>query len=436
MGTVPLAQQQMIPGDALRASGFCFAIIVTVIAAFCGGMPLLLLLLAVALGAHAYKSPESVVASGPLFLLAANVFLPSSARISGVSESWQLYFWAFGIFLITAGALLGAGHKIFLRLPRSVVVFLMVAVVSSAYGFSRGNEFSYVVRQLFGALLLVAYFALATRVKNDERFFRNLRLYGCLCAISYVVYYASVFSEYGIHREIGTVGTQGAILAILFAGRGGCRWWLAAGLMLLLPMLANERRGVAAFLLGIIIIWALRTRSVVFRGLAWAFAIVIVLVSLVPAYVEAVLDTATDTKMFDELLPEGGRDSASVQDRGMQLVGAAIVVNRSPVLGLGMGGRLEFESVNLGSLEEAYVDNGWAYLLTKMGIAGLLAFAWFVFAFLRWLPGNSVPLSACVLAMLLLVMFAEPVFFQFSTAPYMGAMVGLLYGRKLRSIGT
>ena len=410
--------------------------IATVVAAVCGGLPVLLLLLALVIAVRAYQWPQSAVASGPLFLLACNVFLPSSARIFGVTETWQLYFWAVGIFLITAAALLGGGYRTLFRLPRSMVAFLLVALVASAYGFARGNESSYVMRQLFGALLLGAYFGLASQARDDEHFYRTLRVYGCVCAIAYVVYYASVFSEYGIHREMGTLGTQGVILAILFAGRGGWRWWAAAGLMLMLPLLVNERRAVAAFVLALVIIGAFRTRSTILRGLAWVLAIVIVIVSLVPRYVEAILDTATDTKMFDQLIPEGGRDSASIEDRSMQLVGAAVAVNRSPILGLGMGGRLEFESVSLGSLDEAYVDNGWAYLLTKTGIAGLLAFAWFAIAFIRWLPGNSVPLAACALAMLLLVMFAEPVFFQFSTSPFMGAVVGLLYGRRLRSIRT
>jgi hypothetical protein len=166
------------------------------------------------------------------------------------------------------------------------------------------------------------------------------------------------------------------------------------------------------------------------RLLACCLAAVVLIVSLVPTYVEAILDTATDTKVFDDLLPQGGRDSNSIQDRSMQLLGSAIVVNRSPLLGLGMGGRLEFDSVAGGTMDEAYVDNGWAYLLTKTGITGLLAFLWFAACLIKWMPGNSVSLSACVLAMLLLGMFAEPVFLQFSTSPFMGTMAGILYAGR------
>jgi len=58
---------------------------------------------------------------------------------------------------------------------------------------------------------------------------------------------------------------------------------------------------------------------------------------------------------------------------------------------------------------------------------GLATFAWFAFNMLRRVPLSSTALSAVFLTVLLLVMFAEPVCFQFTTSPLIGAITGLMY---------
>jgi hypothetical protein len=62
-----------------------------------------------------------------------------------------------------------------------------------------------------------------------------------------------------------------------------------------------------------------------------------------------------------------------------------------------------------------------------MGLLGVASFLWFIFTVVKRIQGNSAALSACVLSMLLLVMFTEPVFFQFTTTPLLGVVLGLLY---------
>jgi hypothetical protein len=53
---------------------------------------------------------------------------------------------------------------------------------------------------------------------------------------------------------------------------------------------------------------------------------------------------------------------------------------------------------------------------------------------LRWMRGSSVGLGAVLLTLIFLVMFAEPVFFQFTTSPFVGAMAGLLYSRSRHAV--
>ena len=79
-----------------------------------------------------------------------------------------------------------------------------------------------------------------------------------------------------------------------------------------------------------------------------------------------------------------------------------------------------------GWMSQAYVDNGWAYIATKMGLCGLFAFIWFVADLIRCMRLGSMPLSVCLLSSLLIVMWAEPVFLQFTTSPFLGVIAGLL----------
>jgi len=432
-----IVEQRLASADAFKIAGVmsgviavAFAATVVAIAGTFNFMHILLTALAVVLSVRVYRHPEEAIAAGPLFLLASNVFLPSSARVNAEIRPWEMYYWAVGIFLITGAACWRLGCRVLFELPRSLQVFLLVAIAASVYGFTHGSEPSYVLRQLYGSLLLGAYFALGLHSMGEASFLRVLRPYGVACALAFLVYYAFLFGELGVHKEMSSLGTQAAMLAILFAVRGGWKWWLAAGIMLLVPLLLVERRGLAGFTLAMVLMWAFRAKSRALRTGSWLLAGVIVVVSLAPPYVGMILDTLTGSSTFDELIPEGSRDESTVQERGAQLAQASVALQRSPVFGSGMGAVFDWESPVQGQVATAYVDNGWAYLLTKTGLAGLLAFGWFVVTLITWMPGSSVPIRVCLLSVLLLVMFAEPVFFHFSTSPFVGAMAGLVYAKR------
>lgn len=423
-----LAQNRLAPSDAFAVAGTLSGIICVVGATLMGGIPALSLIFAAVLAVRVYRSPKDVIVAGPIFLLAINVFFPSVARFdaNNGTEPWEMYYWATGILLITTAALLKLKAGDWLHLPKSLIAFLSVSAAASVYGLVRGNVPSYVIRQWFGTLLFGAYFLFAANLGDEEYFLRKMRAYATPCMLAFVAYYLAVFSQYGMHKEITTLGTQGGMLASLFVAKGGWRWWSSAAVLALAPILLVERRSLATLALAIVLVGGWVRRSKLWRWISGLLACLIILFSLAPPYVTMVSDAVLGNNMVDSMLPDGARDASSIEDRGLQLVEAGIIVVRSPLLGNGMGSLLAWESAVRGPMEQAYVDNGWAYVATKMGLCGLFAFLWFAAGLIRRMPLGSVPLSVCLLSSLLIVMWAEPVFLQFTTSPFLGVIAGLL----------
>jgi hypothetical protein len=376
--------------------------------------------------------PVRAIYVGPLFLMAANVFLPAHARFLdyGQTSQWEMYFWAAGILLITLAAVPKLGLRPFFRAPRPLLAFLLAAVAASVYGYLLGNDPSYVLRQLYGSGLFFVYFVFAREYPDQALFMRRTRTYGTLLAVCFLAYYVAVFHEYGIHKEITSVGIQGAIFAILLAAEGGARSWSLAGLLFLIPLLLVWRHVIVAVPLALVVLWAMTANSRLRRWACAGLAAGLLAASLVPSVVASILDTALDNATVGRILPEGARDSSSIEDRGIELVEAGFIAQESPVLGRGMGSSLEWNSVTRGDWEQAYIDNGWAYLLTKMGLAGLLAFLWFAGALVRRINTASPGPAACLLTLLFFVMWSEPVFFQFTTAPFAGVVAGFVWAGK------
>jgi hypothetical protein len=422
-------EQRLAPTDSLKAALLLSGIVTATLSVAVGGTGIVLVAIATVLALYINQVPGAAIVAGPMFLLWANVLLPTAARFdpTGVVPAREMQYWAGGIFLITIVALRKLHWKMWFEVPRALQSFVLVAVAASIYGIIRGNDPSYVLRQLFGSLLLVAYFAFAQQFGSEKTLFQQFRNCAIPCVVVFLLYYVWISGEYGLHKEATTLGTQGATLAILFLARTGWKWRIASAILMLPAFLLVERRALLAFLLGMLLIHALRTKSLVRRVCLVSVSAVIVLFSLAPQFGGKALDAIMGVSSIERALPEGARDTISLQDRGLQLVGAVMVLQQSPVLGSGMGSQLLWRSATRGDLEQAYVDNGWAYLAVKMGLLGVASFLWFIFTVVKRIQGNSAALSACVLSMLLLVMFTEPVFFQFTTTPLLGVVLGLLY---------
>src|SRR6266568_7293721 len=230
-----LFQQQLAPSASLKIAGGLLVLVSLPFLHVLGGTQLILLAAATAVSVHVYRAPESVVVAGPLFILAVNVFFPSAARFdpSNTVPAWEMRYWAVGLLLITGAALLRLRSQAWRKLPRSLKFFLIAALAASVFGAARGNDISYVARQLFGSVLLVAYFAFAQHFSNEDNFCQSMRTYALPCVTAFVLYYAWVFPERGLHKELTNLPTQTCILAILFAGQGGRRSRLVSAVMMI-----------------------------------------------------------------------------------------------------------------------------------------------------------------------------------------------------------
>jgi O-antigen ligase len=403
-----------------------------------GGMASVILVLAAGLGVYVWMRPEEGPGAALLFLFAAQILLPIPARFNTWSTDMSpMYYWAAGALIITLAAVLRLGLRRVFAVPLSAIVFLSVALASAVYAETQGAATSYVVRQFYGALLLVAYLGIALHAGDEPLLSRRARTFGVLCALCFVVYYVAVFGEYGFHRETGTHGAQASMFAILLviAGLNARKrlWVLSALLMLLVPALLFMRRDLLAFLVALPIALAVRARTWKRRLAYCCFVALLVLLGMYPPVAQSVGEELQRMPLIGEVIPPTTESATSVVDRVVQARFALDALRDHPWLGGGLGSTFQWDSPSQGFLEGGYVDNGWAYLFQKMGLMGAAAFLWLLITIFRGISRKSVGLSACLLSATLVIMFGEPVFFHFTTAPFLGTFAGLLLAKKDRA---
>lgn len=413
-----------------------WAVILTLLAAtvLFGGTPVLILALAVGLAVVAWVRPQEAPAAGMLYLFACNIVLPSSARFDGVPTTWELVYWASGLLIITSAACCRIGIRRVFDVPVSAKVFLLVAFVAGLYGRLHGATASYVARQFYGVLLLVIYMGISLQAGSLPLLVQRIRTFGVLCAALFYIYFLAEFSERGFHREQTTMGSQAAMMAILLIILGleyrRMSWSIGAVAVILAPALIFQRRDILTFVLALPLALGVSVKSKVLSLACWAVVGFLVLPGLLPSVAQSFGGWLEQTPYIGRILPEQAEDSDTLLERTLQLGAAVSTVQAHPWLGAGLGGDIEWVSPEEGLFQGAYVDNGWAYLLQKMGLVGAVAFVWFLVPVVRSFSRESLALSVCLASILLVTMFSEPVFFHFTTAPFVGTMIGLLLHKK------
>lgn len=409
----------------------------TATAALFGGMGVVILVLAAGLGVYVWRRPEEAVPAGLLFLFAAQILLPSSARFNTASTDMsQMYYWASGLLIITLAALMRLGWRRVFTIPLPAKVLLGVASASAFYAELQGAATSYVIRQFYGILLLIVYFGIALHAGDEQLLLRRARTFGVLCALCFVVYYVAVFGEYGFHRETGTHGAQASMFAVLLMLAGletrKLSWTLSALAVLMVPALLFMRRDLVAFLVALPIAFAFRSRKWKPRLAYLGVAALVALPGLYPPVAQSVGEQLQAIPIIGEVIPSTTESANSLYERALQADVALNALRIHPWLGEGLGSTFQWESPFHGFLEGGYVDNGWAYLFQKMGLLGATAFLWFLVTIFAGFSRASAGLTACVLSTALVTMFSEPVFFHFTTAPFLGTFAGLLLAKKDR----
>jgi hypothetical protein len=401
-----------------------------------GAMALLMMALAAGLAVIVWFRPREAPGAGVLFLFAASVLLPSNARLDFFSQSgaWEMYYWAAGLLVITVAAVARLGVKQVFTIPTSAKAFLAVALLAALFGLKQGAALSYVLRQFYGVLLMVVYFGIALHVGSQSLFIRRIQTFGTLCALMFVVYFVAVFADYGFHREMTTVGTEASLLAtvLFFAGLQQKRYSyvLGAATLLCVPILIFQRGAVLTFVAALPLAAAIKFRTKKLRVLACLVFLFVALPAVVPGVAEKVGEVLETTPVIGSIFPPGSLAADTLVDRGLQLFAAVETVQAHPWLGAGLGTDIGWDSPTLGFREVPYIEDGWAYLLQKMGLLGAAAFLCFLFTLLRHISRESLGLSACLLAIVGVAMFSNATFFHFTTAPLAGTFAGFLLAKK------
>jgi hypothetical protein len=431
--------EELDPAISARVSLFLAGGILVSLAGLFGGMQYVILAIALGLAVLVIRKPEEAISAGWLFMLAAMTFLPATGRFHYIDAQtegidWQQYYWALGSLIIVLAGLYSVGWSRLSRSPAAVKAFFLVAVVSAIFGFFRGNDASYVIRQLYGSVLFVWYFAIANAAGDEELVFRRVKTFGVMVAFAFFVYYVTAFPQWGFHKEDTSLPIQMGILATLLFVKGvverRASWILPSGMLVAASFLLFFRNILLTFCFGAALAVAMSTTSRTRRLVCFIVAGLILLPSVLPFGAQYVLDVLADKVpgVYD-ILPEGTQSSATLMDRSIQIGAAGLVLLRSPILGGGMGTEVSWDS-ELGSRDERYLDNGWAYLMAKMGAAGILSFGWLLFIVARCMSRQTLAISISLTAILTIVMFSEPAPFQFTMSPIVGALAGLMYARK------
>lgn len=419
-----------------------------------GGVEALSIALAAFIALWSFAEPRPTLANVTAFMVFLFVFFQNEAPL-GDELPQEFFYWGAGLALITATICLATAFsraddwslvKRRLSQPLSIAVFAMFIIigVAAVNGLLIGNQPFAVVRQLYGCVLLPVYYLLAVtlfRSSSDiDRWLSVVSWAVALGALWYAQKLSLVSVARGVYfREQSPLTTYaGAIGVIAFAA-------------------LIERRNIWARLQGCVQL-ACCVAAIVFMGNRAALASLIVASGLLVIFgisrrgaIAAALATAivagsigTAFYYGDPLLERRGLggdiarrfifkvlDDSSFQGRMAQMDAVMSTVRKSPVLGAGMGSETKFLAPVEGRVRVTSVDNGWGYVMLKMGVLGLLAFLVFLALLLRQslsrllhFRGGTPRASATALLGLLLygivVFWSGPSFFHFTSAGFFG----------------
>jgi len=449
-------------GFALLRPVYCVAGgLVAGVALRYGGLEALTITLAVLIGLLAFFEPHSALWLATAFMIFLFVFFQTTAPL-GEDLPAEFFYWGIGVALITAGLVIATlfsprvDWRIVRRRVRTAPCLAMIALslvmaASTVYGLGQGNRSFIVWRQLFGCVLLPTYFFLGValfRAPLDvDRWLRRVTWVIALGSVWYVERLSLIsLSRGAYYREQSPLVAYGGAIAVVawveLIERRGISLWLQSLSQLVLCILAillmGNRAAFGSFLAAVAVI----TAMIVWRrrGLALVLAVCLlpIGVGVAPYFFDSVLASRGLVGQIAARFIFVLSDDQSYQGRVAQTAVVMNMVDRQPVLGAGMGSENSF--VMPGEqhrLKVASVDNGWGFLLLKMGYLGLAVFLALVAALLQiGVSGlantrNAIlragRLSALGVFIYALVSFVGgPIFFHFSVAPFFGAFLGAI----------
>ncbi len=423
-----------------------------------------------AVGLWALLNPRSALWLSSAILMVAFVVFPSTPpdTLFGTAPPTEYYYWAVASALIA----LGLGIALFfrsialrppvtrrLRSPESaaMAVMFLVSLASGIYGQLMGNGTSLVLRQFYGTLLffmtyLYALYFLAS-AKDVDWILSKLKTAAVLTGLAYSIWliilnrawFGALGAEGGSYYRVATpLGYYTGMFAVVsFAQlatsqRAGKNFRLLVEFLICAVTLALF--GGRAYTLGTIasILLLISLRLWRSSGLVWLRDLsLFLLLAVVSVFL---LQTVSPGSDFVEAVAQRffapWETDASYQGRLAQWSAIMESAKDHPLFGTGLGGKLIFylHPIRL-LLEQNYIDNGWGFVLHKMGLLGLGALLFLLLRFAltsKRLVGSGRKLADQALiyslvgafAYSVLAMFGGPSLFHFGSAGISGILLG------------
>jgi O-antigen ligase len=430
------------------------------VAFYFGGIPAATVAIAALVGVWAFAEPRTALWLATAFMVFLFVFFQSTAPL-GEELPAEFLFWGIGVALITAGLVAATlvSRQVDwpivrkrLGVPASLAMAAMsfVILAASVYGLEAGNQFFAVARQLFGCLLLPAFYFLAIALLKSagdvDRWLRRVSWVVALGSLWYVERLSLIsFARGTYYREQSPlVAYCGAIAVVAWTQlllRRKVSLWVQALVQFLLCVMATLLMGNRAALGSAAIAIAMITGMVLWRRrillLALAMCLVPIGAGLAPYLMTGLLENRNLTGAIAGRFIFVLAEDQSYQGRVAQMEVVMNMVNARPILGAGMGSENTFIMPGEHRLKVASVDNGWGYVLLKMGYVGHAAFLGLIGLLARCgLSGlqdirseerRSLRLAVVGVFFYALVSFlGGPTFFHFSVAPFFAAFLGAL----------
>jgi O-antigen ligase/polysaccharide polymerase Wzy-like membrane protein len=411
--------------------------------------------LGVVFGTMVALRPAASLFSASAFLILAMALQPMSLRVPGEDTPPEYYPWAIGLFLIVLPLSIQLPwRRMMLSLKQPdratpVALLLLITVMAAAQGIRLGFPLSYVLRQAYGVIILCLFFwAGLLYVQSWEdiaqvmKWLKWIALVGCLYTM---VAYLGVWDEVGIFKRnlSNYAAALGAYTLAEFLTVNGLRQRLSSALQtivfLLHAILFRSRSAVGIFGVVAVLGVGLLLPSRKAKFIALIAALAIMLLGIQANLFAPLSQHMPDLGGASELVPEDVVGDPSFYSRIGQLLSAIETVKEHPLLGLGLGSELPFHDPRTNNVEAyAFVDQGYAYLLSKMGLLGLLTLAWILVSVAKrsgWPGRDGMHLGLFLMFVFhILFMMNAPVMFHFTSAAWVGTTLAFL--GKVRTLPT
>jgi O-antigen ligase len=430
------------------------------VALYFGGIAGTTITIAALIALWAFAEPRTAMWLATAFMVFLFVFFQSTAPL-GEELPAEFLFWGIGVALITTGLMTAtlfssvvnwslARKRLGASASLAMAAMAIVILAATVYGLATGNQFFAVARQLFGCLLLPGFYFLAIvlfRSADDVAvWLRRLSWVVALGSLWYVERLSLIsFARGTYYREQSPlVAYSGAIavvawMQLLVQRKLSSR--LQALAQFVMCVMATLLMGNRAALGSAAIAILLLTGMVLWRKRVLLMAIVMCLVPIGVGIAPYVMTGLLENRDLPGMI--AGRfifvlsEDQSYQGRVAQMEVVMNMVSQRPILGAGMGSENTFIMPGEHRLKVASVDNGWGYILLKMGYAGLVVFLALIGLLARCgLSGLQSPATEAGQAERLAVVgvffyalvsfLGGPTFFHFSVAPFFAAFLGAL----------